>query len=53
MKKYYRVILINRETNERRMMFERFTSRKKAIETATAFCLSVKTNADFEVKEMN
>jgi hypothetical protein len=52
MRKYYRIVLINRETNERRMMFERFTSRKKAIEVATTFCSSVKANANFEVKEV-
>ena len=49
MKRYYRVVLINRETGEREMLWERFASRKKAIETGTQFCLKLK-NADFEVK---
>lgn len=52
MRKHYRVVLINRETGERQMMVERFTSRKRAIETATQFCLAVGINADFEVKEL-
>lgn len=52
MKHYYRVVLINRETKERQMMVERFTSRKRAIETATQFCLALGINADFEIKEL-
>lgn len=52
MKKHYRVVLINRKTGERNMMIERFTSRKKAIETATKFCLAIGGEADFEVKEL-
>lgn len=51
MKKYYRVVLINRKTGERRLTWNQFTSRKKAIEWATEFCLSIKNNvADFEIK---
>lgn len=51
MKKYYRVVLINTKTGERQMMWERFISRKKAIEKATEFCLTIK-DADFEIKEL-
>ena len=50
MKKYYRVVLINKETVERSMMVDRFTSRKRAIETVTKFCLVIGNKADFEVK---
>lgn len=51
MKKFYRVVLINKETKERRMLYERFTSEKKAREAATNFCLVTK-NADFEIKQL-
>lgn len=44
----YRIILINTKTGERKMLGNIFTSRKKAIECATKFCLNV-DNADFEV----
>lgn len=52
MKKYYRVVLINTKTNERRMLYETFYSKKKAIESATRFCLIIGDAADFEVKQM-
>ena len=49
--RYYRVVLINKETGERQLTPDRFTSRKKAIDWATAFCLAFKNNvADFEIK---
>lgn len=44
----YRIILINTKTNERKMLSDIFTTRKKAIECATKFCLNV-DNADFEI----
>ena len=44
----YRIILINTKTNERRMLNDLFTSRKKAIDFATKFCLAIE-NADFEI----
>lgn len=49
--KSYKVVLINNETDERRLIPTRFTSRKKACEWADAFCRSIKT-AGYEIKEM-
>ena len=52
MTRYYRVILINRETGERRMLYIRWTSKKKAIKWASDFCMSMTNNiADFEIVE--
>jgi hypothetical protein len=48
--RYYRVVLINKDTKERRMTVTQFTSRKKADEWATAFCEKIK-NADYEIKQ--
>ena len=44
----YRVILINTDTKERRMTNDKWRSKKKAIEWATAFCKCLR-NADFEI----
>lgn len=51
MAKYYRVVLINKETGERQLTICKYRSLKKAIEWATKFCASIPNNvADFEIK---
>lgn len=50
MSKYFRVVLINRKTGERQLTVTKFSSRKKAIEWATKFCLTI-PSADFEIKD--
>ena len=44
----YRVILINTDTKERSMTYDKWRSRTKAIEWANAFCKCLR-NADFEI----
>lgn len=45
---YYRMVTINKTTGERRVQFQRFTSKKKAIEYAGKWKESF-PNADCEI----
>lgn len=49
---YYRLVTVNKDTGERRVQFQQFTSKKKAIAYAESWKKSF-PNADCEIYESN
>lgn len=51
-RKYYRVTLINKETGERQMLINRYTSPSHALKGATSYCCYVGIKAEIEIRRV-